>query len=80
VSKGNVWYWLLSERPRRGERFVYYEGFLARDRDPFLGKEFAHDIIDNIGREAWKASCEGLVALVQQRVSKGYYKYMAVKT
>lgn len=57
---------------RRKTWTTYYTGFLFADRqrDP---------VVDELGKEAYKAFKDGRVLLVQRRVRPNIYDYIAVK-
>ncbi len=69
-GKDSVKRWVNSAAP--GDCLVYYKGFLCRDR----GKQRS---IGEIGREAQRAADAGMVCLVQKRVSKMVWEYIAVR-
>lgn len=62
--------WL--EHARRGDRFLYYTGFLAIDT------EHGHTSwVIPIANQAWRASEEGKVHLVQRKLKPYVYQYIA---
>lgn len=60
--------WLA--RAERGERFIYHVGHLAFDREKDANT-------DRLAKVAAKDADLGYVALVQQRVGKNSFKYIA---
>lgn len=72
-------YWL--SRARKGEKVVYFDGFLMYERQRFLslngGDEFPQKI--RTAQLAWRAYTEGLVTLVQHKRDEGEYEYIAIR-
>ena len=73
-------YWLKGARV--GEKVVYYDGFLMRDREYFLRNggfvdQFPARIKAAIA--AWKAYMNGTVRLVQKKQGLYEYHYIAIK-
>jgi hypothetical protein len=73
-------YWL--EKAKRGERVVYYDGFLMRDREQavkagFFSDQFPAKLKSAIA--AWKAYTSGLVILTQKKRGFAEYEYIAIK-
>jgi hypothetical protein len=66
----NTWF----EHARRGDRFLYYTGDLARDT--FKGRT---PWIIPIANRAWTLSEAGKVHLVQRRLKAHCYQYLAVR-
>lgn len=69
---------------RRGFRIQYHLGFLGQDRstDVFIGKRMysvPNSPADNIGNATYAAYEDGLVHLVQTKVTDGVYEYWAVR-
>lgn len=74
-------YWLKGAK--KGERVVYYDGFLMRDREVVVRSGFfAEDYPPKIKAavRAWKAFQNGWVKLVQRKRDELEYEYIAVKT
>jgi len=74
-------YWVKTASS--GERCLYYNGFLMRDREVFLRSggftdKFPPSIKCAI--EAWKAYLNGGVRLVQKKISPYDYQYIAIKS
>lgn len=71
--------WL--SRARKGERVVYFDGFLMLERQRHAlnnaGVPFPAKI--KTAMLAWGAYLEGLVELVQHKRDEGEYSYIAVK-
>lgn len=65
-----------------GDRLEFYRGHLARDRGPekWDTKTAKQKEASQTADEAYKASEQGLVLLVQQRNQHGYYIYLAVRS
>lgn len=73
-------YW--NKGARKGERVVYYDGFLMRDREYFIrGGGFANNFPPKIKAaiSAWDAYMNGSVMLVQKKVAAHEYQYIAIK-
>lgn len=73
-------YWLRGAK--KGERVVYYDGFLMRDREQaiksgFFVEQFPPRIKTAI--LAWKAYMNGEVVLTQKKRGFGEYEYIATK-
>lgn len=66
--------WLRTAQP--GNRFVYYEGFLARDR---LSLGAGGTGIRN-AKKAMELAADGVVHLIQNRVGKLHWEYIAIRT
>ena len=66
--------WLRTAQP--ANRFVYYEGFLARDRLS-LG---ANGIGIRNAKKAMTLAEDGVVHLIQKRVGKLQWEYIAIRT
>ncbi len=70
-------------KARKGEKAVYYDGFLMMDRERFLQ---AGGLVDQFpqkikaARVAWKAYMDGHVLLVQKRKDACSYEYIAIRT
>lgn len=80
-SEGNFAYWLKTARP--GEKALYYQGFLMRDREVFMrGGGFADKFPPRIkaALAAWKAYLDGTVSLTQRKLGQFDYEYIATKT
>ncbi len=73
--------WLATSRAR--DRFVYHEGVLAADRHTWTDdKDVLHKAIPGVNELALavaKAADQGLVALVQRRIGKGEWQYVAIR-
>lgn len=73
-------FWLKTAKP--GERVLYYDGFLMRDREAFLR---AGGTVDNFPAKikaaihAWRAYLDGAVKLVQKKREDYEYEYIAIK-
>lgn len=73
-------HWLRGAR--RGEKIVYYDGFLMRDREIAIRSGFFADEMPprfKAAKMAWKSYIDGLVHLVQHKRAEGEYEYIAVK-
>lgn len=73
-------HWLKGAK--RGERVVYFDGFLMRDREIAVRSGFfAHDLPPRFKAAimAWHAFMDGLVLLFQHKRAEGEYEYIAVK-
>lgn len=72
--------WLA--RAPRGERLVYHEGLLIRDRTQpgslLPAKE--RDRLNTVATLVWRAGELGLVQLFSQKRADGAYRYLAVRT
>lgn len=64
-----------------GEKVVYYDGFLMRDREFFLRGGFADNFPPKIKSaiSAWKAYMNGKVRLIQKKNAPYEYQYIAIK-
>lgn len=74
-------YWLRNAK--RGERVLYYNGFLMRDREQAVKSGFfAEQFPDRIKAaiQAWKAYMAGDVVLTQKKRGFAEYEYIATKT
>lgn len=72
--------WL--KKARRGERVLYYDGFLMMDRELFFKNGgLADKQPDNMktAKMAWLSYLDGLVFLVQRKRDICSYEYIAVK-
>lgn len=80
-SDGTFSYWLKTAKS--GEKAIYYEGFLMRDREVFIR---CGGFVDNFpprikaALSAWRAYMNGGVRLVQKKVGPYEYQYIAIKT
>lgn len=79
-NDGAFRYWVKGAKP--GERVIYYEGLLMRDRESFLrAGGFADNFPPNIKAAimAWKEYLNGEVTLTQKKVDEYEYQYIATK-
>ena len=71
--------WLT--KAKKGEKVVYFDGFLMRERQKFLfnnrGQGYPEKILTAL--MAWRAYLEGVVVLVQHKRDEGEYEYIAIK-
>jgi hypothetical protein len=72
------WLWDING----GRRFMYYKGFLAKDRwnNWQLETPTVNRPVDDLAKAAWGAYEAGLVHLTQSRVGDDEYAYWATKT
>lgn len=66
---------------KRGEQYVYHEGFLWVDRGAGVHNsvsEDERDTIDKIAKAAWKLYEQEKITLVQRRTSPGVCQYIAL--
>ena len=73
-------YWL--KNANKGDRVVYYDGFLFRDREILVHNGLpATGFPDKIKAAifAWKAYLNGLVQLTQRKRGDFEYEYIATK-
>lgn len=74
-------YWLKGAN--RGERVVYYNGFLLRDREILIKNGLSPDRFPSKIKAAimvWKAYLNGAVKLTQRKRGPFEYEYIATKT
>ena len=64
--------WLRTAKPN--SQFLYYEGFLASD-----GQYANNDELLKLAKSVMKLYDKRVITLVQQKVSAGNYKYIAIK-
>ena len=79
-NDGAFRYWLKGAK--EGERVVYYEGFLMRDRESFLrAGGFSDNFPPRIKAAimAWKAYMNGELTLTQKKIGDYEYQYIATK-
>jgi hypothetical protein len=70
-----------------GDVIIWHTGFLARERKAWVefrgNRRFPHEAmpgLDVVARVIAKAADRGLVTLVQKRVDKGQFQYVAVRS
>lgn len=74
-------HWL--SKARRGEKVVYYDGFLMMEKERFLQNGGFADMFPQTikaARVAWKAYMDGRVMLVQKKKDACSYEYIAIRT
>jgi len=71
--------WL--SKARRGEKIVYFDGFLMleRQRHVLNHADMPFPAKIKTAMLAWRAYLEGFVELVQHKRDEGEYSYIAVK-
>lgn len=73
-------HWLKGAK--RGEKVVYFDGFLMREREIAIRSGFFVDTLParfKAATAAWKAYLDGAVILAQHKRGEGEYEYIAVK-
>lgn len=73
-------YWL--SRARRGEKVLYFDGFLMLERQKLVMAGVQRDGFPQkikAAMAAWRAYLEDLVVLVQRKKDEGEYEYIAIK-
>lgn len=72
--------WL--SKARKGEKVVYFDGFLMLERQRHVLNHAGTPFPDKIRTAilAWRAYLEGLVELVQHKREEGSYEYIAVRS
>lgn len=79
-SDNSFMLWLKGAK--RGDKVVYFDGFLMRDREIAVRSGFfSHDLPPRFKAAimAWKAYLDGFVILTQHRRGEGEYEYIAVR-
>lgn len=74
-------FWL--SKARKGERVVYFDGFLMLERQKFVMNGFTRDQFPQkikTAIRAWDAYMDGLVALTQHKRDDGEYEYIATRS
>lgn len=66
--------WLDNAKPK--DHFIYHKGQLGVDRGP---EEAREPYVNNIAIVAWHAHLAGLVTLVQQRIGRFNWNYIAIR-
>ena len=71
--------WLA--RAKKGEKVVYFDGFLMFERQKIVmsGNKDSFPQRIRTGMLAWKSYLDGLVTLVQHRKDEGEYEYIAIR-
>lgn len=64
-------------RSKRNTRIVYHVGNLAYDRDALVNPT-GYKLVAAVGELAYRSYEQGLVELVQERVSPGRCSYIAI--
>lgn len=67
---------------KRGEKIVYFDGFLMREREIAVRSGFfAHDLPPRFKAAiaAWKAYLDGMVILAQHKRGDSEYEYIAIR-
>lgn len=72
TSRAQFLSWLGTAR--RGDRCVYWVGHLAVDKVAYEGRNASE-----LGGETWRSYKDGDVLLVQKKLDRHLFKYMAVK-
>ena len=62
-----------------GDEHVYHRGYLARDRDPCEGGPRSYQV-DLLASAVLQASDDGVVQIMQRRIGKLRYEYVARRT
>lgn len=73
-------YWV--QKSRKGEKAVYYDGFLMMDRQRYLshgGLPENQPEKLKVAKLAWKLYNDGMVTLVQKKKDSYSYDYIAIK-
>lgn len=79
-TEDNFNYWL--SRAKRGEKVVYFDGFLMLERQRLINNGIDRDSMPQKIKSAvaaWRAYLEDRVVLVQHKRDEGEYEYIAVK-
>lgn len=65
---------------KKGERFTYYRGLIAMDRDRTTAKkaELCPEV-NFVADFAWNMAARGVVSLIQKRVAPRQFDYMVEK-
>lgn len=77
--------WLSKKRGGSNKWFLYWDGFLARDRiKSFMSfdnkyMEVPDPLVEALGRMVWEAYKRKQVLLVQKKVGPGEYYYFAIR-
>lgn len=74
--------WWLS-KAKKGERVVYFDGFLMLERQRLVMNGFTRDQFPQKIKTAilaWKAYMDGLVTLTQRKRDDGEYEYIATRS
>lgn len=74
ATKFNAWV----RNARRGEKIVYYRGYLPDDRFVDAGAKAV--AVEDVARAAWSSYLEDEVLLTQRRFGYKTYEYIATKT
>lgn len=72
--------WVRTAAP--GSWYLYHRGFLTKDRDSVASKfsKKGRDLTNIIGEAALKHWYGGTVLLVQRKIGRTDYEYLAVRT
>lgn len=79
-TEDNFSYWL--SRAKKGEKVVYFDGFLMRERQIFATNGFDRESMPQkikTAMAAWRAYLEDRVVLVQHKRDEAEYEYIAIK-
>lgn len=78
-TEDGMFAWL--SKAKKGERVVYFDGFLMRERQKFLMEHKHVNYPQKIRTAmlAWRLYLDGLVVLVQHKRDEGEYEYIAVR-
>lgn len=74
--------WWLS-KAKKGERVVYFDGFLMLERQRLIVNGFTRDQFPQkikTAMLAWNSYMGGLVALTQRKRDDGEYEYIATRS